>query len=114
MRTDSERLDDVESAARMLLAIQPDDLMVVTGERSRAAQKLLEMVGEALKNVSEALRAQLSTVDFVGPARMRDRLAHRYFDVDGRELCDVVTFDLPRLLVQLRLARLVGIVPPRR
>ena len=59
MRTDSERLDDVESAARMLLAIQPDDLMVVTGERSRAAQKLLEMVGEALKNVSEIGRAHV-------------------------------------------------------
>ena len=114
MRTDSERLDDVESAALLLLVIHPDDLMVVTGERSRAAQKLLEIVGEALKNISEALRAQLPTLDFVGPARMRDRLAHRYFDVDGRELCDVTAVDLPRLLAQLRLARLVGIVPPRR
>lgn len=113
MRTDHERFQDVEDAVLMALRIPESELMLVTGERARAAQKLIEIVGEALKHVSPAFRSDLRNVDYSGPARMRDRLAHRYFEIDGQEVCRVVRVDLPRLLAQLRLARLVGTLPPR-
>ena len=113
MRADADRLRDIETAARMAIGIPVTELMDVTGERSRAAQKLLEIVGEAMKNLSEGLRSSLPHVDFAGPARMRDRLSHRYFDVDGSEICETVSNDLPRLLAQFRLVRLSGQIPPR-
>ncbi len=67
-----------------------------------ALTKLVEIVGEAAKQVSPATRARYSTVPWSAAARMRDRLVHHYFDIDLDVLWSTIVVDLPALLDALR------------
>ena len=62
-----------------------------------ALTKLVEIVGEAAKQLSAAGRARYAGVAWDDAARMRDRLVHHYFDVDLDILWATVTEDLPAL-----------------
>jgi uncharacterized protein with HEPN domain len=63
-----------------------------------ALTKLVEIVGEAAKQVSENTRAEYPGVPWSAAARMRDRLVHHYFDIDVDVLWATITDDLPALL----------------
>jgi uncharacterized protein with HEPN domain len=63
-----------------------------------AVTKLVEIVGEAAKQVSEPTRAAHAAVPWSAAARMRDRLTHHYFDVDLDVLWATITEDLPLLI----------------
>lgn len=63
-----------------------------------ALTKLIEIVGEAAKQVSVELRVAHSEVPWAAAARMRDRLIHHYFDINLDVLWQTVTADLPQLL----------------
>ena len=63
--------------------------------------KLVEIVGEAAKQVSEPTRSAHPEVPWSAAARMRDRLIHHYFDIDLDILWVTVTEDLPELLMAL-------------
>jgi len=63
-----------------------------------ALTKLVEIVGEAAKQVSSPTRAQYSMVPWSAAARMRDRLVHHYFDIDLDVLWSTIVVDLPALL----------------
>ncbi|MCA1694019.1 MAG: DUF86 domain-containing protein [Actinobacteria bacterium] len=66
-----------------------------------ALTKLVEIVGEAAKHVSEQTREAYPSVPWSAAARMRDRLVHHYFDIDVDVLWATVSEDLPALLVGL-------------
>lgn len=63
-----------------------------------AVTKLVEIVGEAAKQVSEPTRNAHPSVPWSAAARMRDRLTHHYFDVDLDVLWATITQDFPTLL----------------
>lgn len=63
-----------------------------------ALTKLVEIVGEAAKQVSEPTRLAHPDVPWSAAARMRDRLVHHYFDINLDVLWLTVTDDLPALL----------------
>jgi uncharacterized protein with HEPN domain len=63
-----------------------------------ALTKLVEIVGEAAKQVSEPVRAAYPAVPWAAAARMRDRLVHHYFDINLAVLWSTLTEDLPALL----------------
>jgi uncharacterized protein with HEPN domain len=63
-----------------------------------ALTKLIEIVGEAAKQVSENTQANYPEVPWRAAARMRDRLVHHYFDINLDVLWQTVTVDLPQLL----------------
>ena len=64
---------------------------------SLALTRLVEIVGEAAKNVSTERRALLPKVPWRAIAGTRDRLVHAYFDVDHDQLWQIVSTDLPAL-----------------
>ena len=66
-----------------------------------ALTKLVEIVGEAAKQVSEPTRRAHPSVPWSAAARMRDRLVHHYFDIDLDVLWATITTDLPALLASL-------------
>lgn len=66
-----------------------------------ALTKLVEIVGEAAKQVSPEARAEMPDVPWSAAARTRDRLVHHYFDIDLDVLWKTVTEDLPALLDRL-------------
>ncbi len=66
-----------------------------------ALTKLVEIVGEAAKQVSSATQAEHPDVPWSAAARMRDRLVHHYFDIDLDVLWKTTQDDLPALLAAL-------------
>ena len=66
-----------------------------------ALTKLVEIVGEAAKQVSTETKDTYPAVPWSAAARMRDRLVHHYFDIDLDVLWSTVQGDLPALLALL-------------
>lgn len=67
-----------------------------------ATVHLVEVIGEASKNISLELRQQYPEVPWDLIIGTRNRLAHGYIDVDLDIIWTIVTKDLPPLIVQLR------------
>lgn len=67
-----------------------------------AVVRNLEIVGEAAKHVSEALRQTLPQVEWRKVAGMRDMLIHGYFGIDEDILWDVVRNKIPVLSGHLK------------
>jgi uncharacterized protein with HEPN domain len=65
--------------------------------------RLLEIIGEAAKNVSEETRKCMPSIPWREIAGTRDRLIHGYFDVDFNIVWKIIKSDLPRLVSQLQL-----------
>jgi uncharacterized protein with HEPN domain len=63
-----------------------------------ALTKLVEIIGEAARQVTAEGRAEMPEVPWSAAARTRDRLVHHYFDIDLDVLWATVTEDLPMLL----------------
>ena len=80
------------SAARDRTALDQDELLRL------ALTKLVEIVGEAAKQVTAETRQNHPDVPWSAAARMRDRLVHHYFDINLDVLWSTVTDDLPQLL----------------
>ena len=47
-----------------------------------AVVRNLEIVGEAAKNIPEAVRAKMKGIEWKKPAGLRDVIAHAYFGID--------------------------------
>jgi uncharacterized protein with HEPN domain len=63
--------------------------------------RLLEIIGEAARGVSEGCRRDHPHIAWKSMAGMRDRLVHGYFDVNLEIVWETVTKDLPPLLARL-------------
>lgn len=57
----------------------------------------LETIGEAVKNISDALKKQHSEVEWKIIAGFRDVIIHKYFDVDLDIVWNIIELDLPKL-----------------
>ena len=69
--------------------------------RVLAVTRLLEILGEAAKNVSPATRNKSPEVPWKEIAGTRDRLIHGYFNVDLDILWQITTVDLPVVIAHL-------------
>ena len=68
-----------------------DDLL------QRACLRSLEVIGEAVKNVSEDLKTQYPDLEWTKIAGLRDKLIHHYFGIDWDIVWNVITNRLPLL-----------------
>lgn len=87
------------AAGRNRKELAADDDLLVDG-----LVRLICVIGEAAKNVSEATQSELKDIPWSPLARMRDRLIHAYFDVDLDTLWATVQDDLPSLIQALESA----------
>ena len=69
-----------------------------------AVVRLLEILGEAAKNVSEQCQQQYTAIPWRQIAGTRDRLIHGYFDIDINIIWKIVSDDVPCLVEQLKQA----------
>ena len=105
-----ERLSHMLDAARTALEISRgktrDDL-----DRDVILQlaltRLVEIIGEAAKNVPDAFRNEHPTIPWKQIAGARDWLAHAYFRIDLDQLWTILSADLPSLVSELE-----RLVPP--
>ena len=62
----------------------------------------IEIIGEAVKNVSKDIRKSYPEVPWQDIAGMRDKLIHGYFGVDIEKVWDSAKEDLPVLKEQVK------------
>ena len=97
-RHDASRLCDVVEAIEAIEAHRSrgdlDDGLVYDAIRVR----LIE-IGEAVKDISPDLLEAEPAIPWKAIARMRDHLAHRYFDTDHAIVTDVVDNELEPLML---------------
>lgn len=65
----------------------------------------LEIIGEAVKHLSTAVRSQYPHVPWQDIAGMRDQLIHQYFGVDLDEVWLTATEDVPLFKAEIQVIR---------
>lgn len=104
MRDDEARVDDiVEACDQIVRHVAADHARFSTDPvLQAAAQRWLEIIGEAATRLSPAFRAAHPEVPWRDIIGMRTILAHGYFDIDHDVVWRAVTVDVPRLRRTLR------------
>jgi len=74
-----------------------------------AVTRLIEVIGEAARNISADFKEAHPQIPWPGIVGMRHRLVHEYFRVAPDKLWEVVKKDLPDLVTHLE-----TLVPPDR
>ncbi len=95
-RRDKQRLEDI-SAAISAIAAHLERGNLSDGLVFDAVRVRLIEIGEAVKALPESLLASEDQIPWADIARMRDLLAHRYFDTSHSILQATVDHDLPAL-----------------
>ena len=62
-----------------------------------AVIRRIQVIGEAVKNVSMAFREKYSEIPWTNIAGMRDKITHGYFNVDIDIVWKVIVKDIPTL-----------------
>lgn len=100
-RRDPERLQDVlDAVAAIRSHLSRGDLS--DGLVFDAVRVRLIEIGEAVKAISPALLETEPSQPWSAIARMRDRLAHHYFDTEHSHVLGTVTHDLDPLVSAVR------------
>jgi len=68
-----------------------------------AVLRNLEIIGEAVKNVSEETRGKYPLIKWRKIAGFRDIVAHGYFGVNDETVWDIVENEIPTLLATIKL-----------
>ena len=93
-------LDAARKAVHLTTARTRDDLDS-DDTLALAVVRLLEIIGEAARSLSEEVRQQAPDVPWRQIAGTRDRLIHRYFEVDLDVVWTIVRDDLPPLIARV-------------
>jgi len=68
-----------------------------------ATVRRIEIIGEAVKNISKGMRNKYPTIEWKKIAGTRDIMIHAYFNVDLDVTWDIVKKDLPDLKKKMRI-----------
>ncbi len=66
-----------------------------------AVVRNLEIIGEAVKNLSEEIKKEHKVVNWKGIAGMRNKLIHAYFGVDPQIVWETIQVRIPELKIQI-------------
>jgi uncharacterized protein with HEPN domain len=101
-RHDADRLADITTSIEAIQShLTQGDLF--NGLVYDAVRVRLIEIGEAVKAISPDLLATAPEVPWSAIARMRDHLAHHYFDTDHAIVVDVVDNELPALMAAVEM-----------
>jgi uncharacterized protein with HEPN domain len=104
-RKDSELLSDILEAARRLMVYTDNmtyEVFISDSKTQDAVIRNLEVIGEAVKNLSIELRMKYPAIPWKSMAGVRDRLIHNYFGVNLDIVWSIVTVELPELVFELK------------
>jgi uncharacterized protein with HEPN domain len=99
-REDIDCLEDILEAARRVHGYCVDlsyEEFLGDVKTQDAMVRNIEIIGEAVKNLSDEIRDTYADVPWKNIAGMRDRLIHDYFGVNLDIVWNVVKEDIPQL-----------------
>jgi uncharacterized protein with HEPN domain/predicted nucleotidyltransferase len=70
--------------------------------RQDAVERKFEIIGEAVKNLSQGFREKYPNVDWSYMAKFRDLLSHHYFGIDLDVVWSIAREDVPQALKQIK------------
>ena len=89
-------LDSINAIAEFSVGITKKELLSNRMKRSAIVREI-EIIGEAVKNVSKSTKNRYSGVRWKEIAGTRDKMIHHYFGVDLDIVLAIVKKDIPRL-----------------
>lgn len=104
-RSDEERIADILDTAAELAEVTAvgRDTFRSSVLHIRAAERLLEIIGEASNTLSDACRAEHLEVAWRDITALRILLAHRYHRIDPDQVWQIATTSVPDLAGHLRI-----------
>ncbi len=112
MQRDLQFLLDMLQSAELVMTYTAQcskDEFVENVQLQDSVIRRLLVIAEAARRVSEATRQTLTNISWQEINGMRNRLVHEYDDVNLNIVWDVVQFELPPLIEELK-----SKVPPER
>lgn len=95
-------LDEIRFVTRETKGMSYDDFMK-NETLKRACTRSIEIIGEAVKNLSADFRRKHRDIEWKKIAGMRDKVIHFYFGVNWDIVWDVIEKQLPDLKVKVEI-----------
>ncbi|OGK52773.1 hypothetical protein A2966_04670 [Candidatus Roizmanbacteria bacterium RIFCSPLOWO2_01_FULL_41_22] len=93
--------DSIRKLEEYTNGISKEDFLI-NQQLQDAVIRRLEVIGEAVRNLSDEFRVQVPDIEWKKIAGMRDFLIHEYFGVDLDLVWEVIEKDIPGLKKELR------------
>jgi len=87
-------LESIEKIESFTEGVQKDEFMELE-EKQDAVIRKIEIIGEAVKNVSDAIKEKYPEIPWIKIAGTRDKLIHEYHGVDLEIVWAVLKEELP-------------------
>jgi uncharacterized protein with HEPN domain len=103
-RGDKEFLSDIEEAIKRIKTYTRNmsyQKFLKDTKTQDAVVRNLEIIGEAVKNISESLKAEYPNIPWKDMARVRDKVIHFYFGVNYDIVWSIAKEDLPQVAEQI-------------
>ena len=113
-RSDDDRVRHIKEAATKLAVIAADSREAFDAGwvQRLAAERLLGIIGEAGRHLSEGFVAARPALEVAGARDMRNFLAHQYDDVDPDQVWYALTVSAPAFAAALANAPTINPIPP--
>lgn len=89
-------LDSVNAIEKFSKGINKDNLISDRLRQSGIVREI-EVIGEAVKNISESLKNKHREIEWKEIVGTRDKMIHHYFGVDLNIVWDIIKINLPDL-----------------
>ena len=89
-------LDSINAIERFSKNLNKENLLRNRLKQSAIVREI-EIIGEAVKNVSENLKNKHSEIEWKDISGTRDKMIHHYFSVDLNIVWDIIKINLPDL-----------------
>lgn len=97
MRTDEDYIRDaVEKIERLVKGMDYEEFLK-DAKTQYTVVRALEIIGKAVKNISDELKKKYPEIPWKAMAGMRDKLIHAYFGVDWEIVWLTVKKDVPKI-----------------
>lgn len=94
-------VEDIENSCRHIIAFTSGMTQAefIADEKTYwATIKMIEIVGEAARNLPAEIKTQLPNIEWSNIIATRNVFAHAYFGIDDDILWDLIKVDIPELL----------------
>jgi len=92
-----DAIKDIETSTNLM----SKEKFLKSNDVKDACIRRLEIIGEAVKNISQEIKIKYSFIEWKKIAGTRDRVIHSYFSVDLDIVWDIITKELHLLKKQM-------------